>query len=66
MILKAVEDRFLPQDENLQFLKSDINFILVETDDEKNQLKKFITEELKPLKGLEDFVITFSEHLNKK
>lgn len=57
------KDGFLPENYNLKFVADDIHAILVETEFEKDEIKKYIEDELPSLKGIETKVTTFSEYL---
>lgn len=60
---EALKNEFLPEKYNLKFVTNDIAVILVETNSEKQELKKFIIDELSHLKGAENKVFTFNEHI---
>lgn len=59
----AMKNEFLPETYNLKFELKDIAAILVESEVEKNEIKKFILDELNYLSGAENKVFTFSEHV---
>lgn len=63
ILTDAMKNEYLPESYNLKFDTQDIEAILVETDTEKEELKKFIIDELPHLKGAENLVFTFSEHV---
>jgi hypothetical protein len=59
----ALKNGFLPESYNLKFDLKDIAAILVETDAEKEEIKKYIIAELPQLNGAENLVLTFQEHI---
>jgi len=59
----AITNKYLPESYNLHFETSDIHAVIVETDDEKNKLLDYVNAEIKHLKGIDDLVVTFKEHI---
>jgi hypothetical protein len=59
----VLKNEFLPESYNLKYTVSDIAAILVETDSEKQDIRKFIIDELPHLHGAENLVFTFAEHV---